>query len=307
MVNETIAAIAAITQLAEQSLAVLQRVRMAIDRMKNSASYLTMVSADLTNVIVLVDAIKQEPELQQNSLTGGISSLLYRATLLEAFVNELERKSSRGNLLRKFASQLDKGPTEQQRLDDLMGHLSQAKETLFGLVQVMHVGISSRGSNVVVNLKIVNQVNSKLQNVPGLENGLQMVELLKEHYISNNGEPEVVLNKDILDKLTKLGQDNVVALGVPGRTNQVVGNKSKPFAAMVNAPIGDGTSNPYAFHMVDHNIVLGNTAERGSFMMNAPNSRDIYDKTSEHSLAMAHILASNAELWKSHTSGKMEE
>jgi hypothetical protein len=278
--------------------------------MKNQATYLAMVSADLTNVIALVDAIRLEPQLQQRSLEDGIQAVLDRATLLETCVDEVKQKSKGGNLLRRFTYQLDKAPIEQKRLTEMMGNLADAKGTLFGLIQVVHVGISSRGSSTfVVNLNIVDQVNHKLQNVPGFENGLPMFEFLKERGLGNGGE--VVLTKEDVDKLTKLGQETIDALDGPDgpqTLNMVVGNTAEPYSQQLPAQIGDGrTADLDAFQKVKHNIVIGNKAQKASVQIASPNSHRTLDKMLDQQLKLARILAGNPETGISDNHDKMEE
>jgi hypothetical protein len=294
-----VAAVAAVAQLAEQSLAVLQRVRLALDGMKNQHSYLKMVSEDLANVVHLVEAIKLQPELQQESLKDGIQVLLDRANLLETCVADIQKKVKNGNLLKKFVYQLDKGPVEQKKLADMMENLSQAKETLFGLIQVIHVGISSRGSNFVVNLNLVDKVNSEVKKVPGLENGLQMFHFLKERGFGNSENREVELTGDDAIKLAELGWGPVDDDDDAMANNIVGGNIAHRYAIQPNAAVGVGTEDRYAVRKVKNNIVFNNTAEDSAWQPNTPISLETRDATLAHQQEMARLRAMLEEAKKS--------
>jgi hypothetical protein len=275
-------AIAAAAQLATQSIEILQRVQTALNRQKNGAIYLQTVSLDLTQTITIAELVRDEDQFQGNSIRNAIEGVLKTARVLDEFVQKLDEECQNGRGFRRFTHNLTQGPAEQKKVEEMRAELMHAKSTLSLAIQVAEVGlIRNMGHNdVVVNVFMIQSLNDRVREYPGLEGGLRISDLLKARgVVMENGE--VHLEEADLAALNRPPpyhrRDNIP----PGAKALIVEDSTaKKGAIMLNAQVGKpGSHDRHDFIPLDYVRISNATAEENSLMLNNNNSIEVYGMT----------------------------
>lgn len=161
--QEVVGGIGAVASIFQQSLDLLDRVQMALDRQKHYAMHLSVVARDVEGTQGIVKRIKNNPMLQNDDLAASAKQLLDIATRLNSLVDELEAKSNKekNGGFRAFAHNFVQGPKEQKQLEQLRSDLVGSKNTLIlGIV----AELAPSGTSLTVK-------NTESLNISYMQNG----------------------------------------------------------------------------------------------------------------------------------------
>ena len=172
--------VSAVSTLIEQSFTLLERVQTAVERQKSNSSNLIDLSRDITSAKEIVGLVKDEAVLGTAGVAKAMGDVLRVVTNLEVFFKELEI-SALNSPVRQFAHQLIKGTKEQQKMDELMKGLRNAKSNLSLHIQVAHVGLTRTASQALaVDPNIVERIDKLLQKRLGEGKGLRIAALIRQ-------------------------------------------------------------------------------------------------------------------------------
>jgi DNA polymerase II large subunit len=173
-----LSAVQAATQLVEQALRVLIRLRKAHDRQKALVDVLAHHEGELGSVKAIIGIIDDEEELQTASVAAELVRLREVQSKLVKLLEELDPK--RKGAARQFVRQLTKGSSDESKLSVIMTELGQVKTMLLLRIQVANVGVThNMEKRLVANTEVIERVDQFLREVIGDCKGLRIARLLK--------------------------------------------------------------------------------------------------------------------------------
>jgi vacuolar-type H+-ATPase subunit I/STV1 len=173
-----VSAVQAATQLLEQALRVLGRLRKAHERQKALVDILAHHEGELGSIKAIIGIIDDEEDLRTASVAAELVRLKEVQSNLAKLLEELDPK--RKGAARQFVRQLTKGSSDENRLSRVMIELSQVKTMLLLRIQVVNVGVmQNMEKRLVANTEVIERIDQYLREEVGGCEGLRIARLLK--------------------------------------------------------------------------------------------------------------------------------
>lgn len=177
---------AAVASLVVESIDLVQRVSTALDSYKNITESLAPLLDDLFGVQLVLELVRDKPELQSSGVANAVSSLKKVAEETEIHARKIQVKTRQGTQTTRVARALVKGPKDQDKLEEQVNKLTSSKVTLCLHIQVALVGlchVCQKGSaDAVPAIKhdVVTEVNQEVEKRLGNGQGLKIVEFIRD-------------------------------------------------------------------------------------------------------------------------------
>jgi hypothetical protein len=121
-------AVSAVGTLLEQAIKILSRIRKAHERQKDAARFFEKQLCELSDLVALIDLVKNERSLQNTAVTTELTKLAAVEQRLVEWLKKADPKP-RG-ALRQFSHQLIRGSAEHKHLAEIFGELGCVKADL---------------------------------------------------------------------------------------------------------------------------------------------------------------------------------
>ncbi|KAK1960059.1 hypothetical protein LY78DRAFT_646164 [Colletotrichum sublineola] len=262
---EAIGAVAACIEILTRSVVLLEHARKAWVRQKNGVSYLQGVISDVKSTLAILEFLSNEPELRQDHVNKAAHQVAEKGRDLCNLIKDLSDKSQSGGGFKKFMDQLLDGPGEQLKLETLRGELSESKTTLILASQMAQVGlIRSMGKgDIIVKVKVVTEVDERVQRCPGLEEGLRLAKLLPQRAWKDEKGELHLTDHDLAD-LQKPPPYYKLAPLAPGQTRGVVQWNQVEGSTFFGGDVGKDGGDETSIHHRDELIVSNNVVKNGA-------------------------------------------
>jgi ethanolamine utilization protein EutP (predicted NTPase) len=265
--------------LLESAILILGRLRKAFERQKELVAVLDKHDAELNNLKSLIQAVKDEKDLQTKAVGSELENLGVIETEL---VNYLDKIDTRGKgKMHQLAHQLVHGSKEEKKLAKIMEELNHGKLELFLRIQIASVGvISIVGDAVIANAETINRIDRCLRELFGEGKGLKIAKLLKDGYpqgLPLHHRPKSVhrLRSVDQDGMVSLKRADVEALGndesskkskyrtgssTHEKVRQILRNTAVGQSVMITTPVGEDVWEHMDRIEINDNSALDNSA-----------------------------------------------
>ncbi|KAI1132638.1 hypothetical protein F5Y10DRAFT_197783 [Nemania abortiva] len=164
---EVVGGISAVASLSQQSVQLLDRIVMALNKQKSHSMHLSTVMRDVEGTKSIVERVQNNPLLQHESLEGYLDDLLKVSNELGTLVTSQDAMTAKGRGFRLFVHDFVNGPKEQQELEQLRNSLTASKNSL---TLALVAGLSPAGTTLsLTNVKLTDrayQQNSRILRGP---------------------------------------------------------------------------------------------------------------------------------------------
>ncbi|GKT49617.1 uncharacterized protein ColSpa_09798 [Colletotrichum spaethianum] len=151
-------------------------------KQKHGAKYLQGVRGDVKATLDVLELLNAEKELRQDQVDKAAYQVALKGQNIFQLIHDLGQKSELGGGFKRFMDHLLDGPAEQARLDEMRKELNESKATLILALQMAQVGLirSVGKGDIIVNVQIVTQIDERVQQCTGSEEGLRLAQLLQQ-------------------------------------------------------------------------------------------------------------------------------
>ncbi|KAI9710700.1 MAG: hypothetical protein M1820_002533 [Bogoriella megaspora] len=174
----------------ESAISFIKRIRKAHKLSREQKELFMKLEEDASSIREVIKIIKEERELQTNS----IRNMLTKLEATESNLIEWLEKTHPGEKgpIRQIAHQLVYGTKEQKALAGIRNELSCAKTDLCMSLQVAHVGLTrSVGDETLANRRLIRHIDRRLRETIGSGGGLKIAQLLKDRPSRDDGSVEL--------------------------------------------------------------------------------------------------------------------
>ena len=231
----------------EQAIQLFERIRDAHDRQKGLPQLIDKYVGEIIQTKGIVELVKNENSLKTPSVGGAINRL---DSVGKALLEHLTRISNTKGPIQDFFYQLVSGKKGEDKLENIMKDLGNAKMDLSIQIQVANVGlIQAVGQAVQVNTAAVEKINKMLIETLGSGHVLRISQLIEGR--SSNGKTAKSLTRSssyvITDGTLTLTKEDIALLAEPaapaatktqGFSGIIRENEAIRKALQINTPIG---------------------------------------------------------------------
>ncbi|KAH6849628.1 hypothetical protein B0I37DRAFT_369468 [Chaetomium sp. MPI-CAGE-AT-0009] len=252
---EIFATAATAAAVLEQSIALFSRVRQAVARQKGLPELISKYSAEVSQTKTIVELAASEAALKTPNVGATIVKL---AAVGEALHSHLSKVASTKGRVHGFVRQLVSGRQDQEKLEEIMGELGNAKQDLSLGIQLANVGLTRAvGETLQVNAAAVDTVNKLLTERLGPTYTLRMARLIEGR--PRNADGSVTLTED---DIASLSTESNVAGGTTPETSRIVReNQASGSALQVNTPIGEDLWKDMGNITIERNQAQGSASQ----------------------------------------------